>query len=64
MPDAESKYIKMKHKIYEDGSMISEVIERVGMDCNASVKLVEQVGEIEQDERTGPDCDRQEERQI
>jgi hypothetical protein len=60
----EDRPLKMQHDIHEDGSLQSEVIERGTQNCQLAVTLAEKLGTIESDERTGPDCDRQEETVI
>jgi hypothetical protein len=57
----EDRPMKIQHDIYPDGSLQTEVIERGTQDCRLAVTLAEKLGNIESDERTGPDCDRQEE---
>lgn len=43
--------------IKEDGTVITEVLDREGSDCKEVYKLTEHIGKQISEEVTGPDCD-------
>ena len=49
--------MKMEYIIEKDGTVISNVLDRQGENCQVSVQQASAFGAIVSDERTGPDCD-------